>query len=105
MARNDPQVNFRIPKILKEKLESSALKYNRTITAELVTRLNFSFEFEGYTGLHDLLDLQDPQTGSFDFDLILSKQLDSLVKEKLSLAGDELDRIICARLSKLSLIK
>ena len=43
MARSDPQVNFRIPQQLKEKLEQSAKESGRSITSELVTRLEQSF--------------------------------------------------------------
>lgn len=44
MARNDPQVNFRIPIELKEKLDNSARENGRTITAELILRLEMTFE-------------------------------------------------------------
>lgn len=44
MARTDPQVNFRIPADLKEKLEDAANKNNRTITAELILRLESTFK-------------------------------------------------------------
>lgn len=44
MARSDPQVNFRIPQELKEKLEQSAKESGRSITSELVTRLEQSFQ-------------------------------------------------------------
>lgn len=44
MARNDPQVNFRIPQELKDKLEQAAKDSGRSITAELVTRLERSFD-------------------------------------------------------------
>ena len=43
MARNDPQVNFRIPAELNELLKEAAANNNRTITAELVNRLEKSF--------------------------------------------------------------
>lgn len=43
MARDDVQVNFRMPAELKARLEASAAKNNRTLTAELVTRLEGSF--------------------------------------------------------------
>ena len=46
MARNDPQVNFRIPAELKEKLEESAKESGRSITSELVLRLEQSFATE-----------------------------------------------------------
>lgn len=44
MARTDPQVNFRIPADLLEKIKAEAAVNNRTITAELVSRLEASFQ-------------------------------------------------------------
>lgn len=44
MARNDPQVNFRLPQELKQKLESSAQANGRSITSELIVRLDESFD-------------------------------------------------------------
>ncbi len=44
MARNDPQMNLRVPMELKEKIEKAALDNGRTITAEAVYRLEQSFE-------------------------------------------------------------
>jgi predicted DNA-binding protein len=46
MARNDPQMNLRVPMELKEKIEKAALDNGRTITAEAVYRLEQSFEPE-----------------------------------------------------------
>ena len=43
MSRKNPQVNFRIPSELKAKLEHSAKEQNRSITAELISRLESSF--------------------------------------------------------------
>lgn len=43
MARDDLQVNFRIPASLKERLEHAASENKRSITAELVHRLEASF--------------------------------------------------------------
>lgn len=40
MARNDPQVNFRIPADLKQALEAAALKNNRSFKAEIEFRLS-----------------------------------------------------------------
>ena len=39
MARNDPQMNLRVPMELKEKIEKAALNNGRTITSEAVYRL------------------------------------------------------------------
>lgn len=44
MARDDLQVNFRVPADLKAKLEAAASNAKRSITAELVARLEASFE-------------------------------------------------------------
>ncbi|PWB21312.1 Arc family DNA-binding protein [Comamonas sp. JNW] len=46
MARTDPQLNFRIPAELKERLEAAAVGNKRTLTAELVARLENSFRSE-----------------------------------------------------------
>lgn len=43
MARNDPQMNLRVPMELKENIEKAALENGRTITAEAVYRLEQSF--------------------------------------------------------------
>lgn len=44
MAKDYSQVNFRIPTQLKEKVEASASENEQSITAELVSRLEKSFE-------------------------------------------------------------
>lgn len=43
MARDDPQINVRLPATLKERLELEALTNNRSTTAEIVARLEQSF--------------------------------------------------------------
>ncbi len=43
MAKDYSQVNFRIPTKLKEQIEQSAIANDRSITAELVFRLEKSF--------------------------------------------------------------
>lgn len=42
MARNEPQVNLRMPADLKEELEKAALENGRSLTAEIVLRLRGS---------------------------------------------------------------
>ena len=44
MAKDYTQVNFRIPTALKELVEQSAAENDRSITSELVSRLEQSFE-------------------------------------------------------------
>lgn len=48
------QVNFRMPKDLKDKLEQAAQESGRSITSELVTRLEQTFEQEKPTHIHML---------------------------------------------------
>lgn len=57
MARTDPQVNFRIPADLKDKLDNAAKENGRTLTAELILRLETTFEQDDQ--IHDLLDRVD----------------------------------------------
>lgn len=44
MSRTDPQMNFRIPAELKPRLVEAARKNGRTVNAELVYRLERSFD-------------------------------------------------------------
>lgn len=53
MARTDPQVNFRIPSELKDKLDEAAKENGRTLTAELILRLEMTFEHDDQ--MQDLL--------------------------------------------------
>lgn len=46
MARKDPQFHFRMPQELKDRLEESAKKNNRTMNAELIARIEDSFKRE-----------------------------------------------------------
>ena len=43
MAREDLHFRLRIPETLKERIEQSALENNRSVTAEIVSRLERSF--------------------------------------------------------------
>ncbi|RUV33398.1 Arc family DNA-binding protein, partial [Mesorhizobium sp. M7A.F.Ca.MR.148.00.0.0] len=43
MAREDPQINIRMPASLKLRLEDAALELGRSVTAEIVSRLEQSF--------------------------------------------------------------
>jgi predicted DNA-binding protein len=43
MARNDPQMNIRIPSDLKEKIEKAKEASGRSMNAEIVHRLEASF--------------------------------------------------------------
>ena len=54
MTRTDPQVNFRIPAELKDKLDNAAKENGRTLTAELILRLEMTFEQDNQ--IKDMLD-------------------------------------------------
>lgn len=43
MARLEPQVNFRMPATLKDQLDAAAAINGRSLTAEMVVRLQASF--------------------------------------------------------------
>lgn len=58
MSRSDPQVNFRIPAELKAQLEAAAEKNKRSITAELVARLEESFAAD----IHRIIRAAEPAT-------------------------------------------
>lgn len=60
MARSDPQVNFRIPATLNERLKEAASENGRTITAELVYRLEQSFSGD-LPGLEDIENTPVPE--------------------------------------------
>ncbi|GKS85840.1 hypothetical protein AVMA1855_16830 [Acidovorax sp. SUPP1855] len=44
MARTDPQLNFRIPFELRDRLDEAATENNRSLTRELIARLEQSFQ-------------------------------------------------------------
>lgn len=44
MARSDPQLNFRIPAELREQLDAAARDNNRSLTGELIARLQSTFD-------------------------------------------------------------
>jgi hypothetical protein len=46
MARSDPQVNLRLPALLKERLEAASAKSGRSVNAEIVQRLDDSLREE-----------------------------------------------------------
>ena len=79
MARNDPQMNLRVPMELKEKIEKSALDNGRTITAEAVHRLEKSFS--------------EPHRVSVDFDKnsaeIITQMVSSSMAEILTALSEQ----------------
>ena len=54
MARTDPQINLRVPADLKKKIELIAVENSRSINAEVVQRLEQSFEHKGFERLESV---------------------------------------------------
>lgn len=98
MARNDPQVNFRMPQELRDKLESAAKANSRTLTAEIVARLERSFAMSDLGMGGDALDL----TGylSLVLSLIIRDDKDNHIKPEYKDLADQ----ITQRLGKSLLI-
>lgn len=66
MARDEPQINLRVPAALKERLEEASAQNKRSLTAEIVARLEESFGLErGAVGAVDdrTLDLFAEKVG------------------------------------------
>ena len=86
MSREDPQLRIRLPAELKEKIEASSKLNNRSMNAEIVTRLNFSYLIETDKGL--MTDLSEP-TIFFD---ALGDHTRSVLEVELPALIDKLSR-------------
>ena len=75
MARTDPQLNFRIPVELRDRLEAAAGENKRSLTAELVDRLQASFNLE---------PLKDTKRGE------LVKLVNDAIDERMALEKEKL---------------
>ena len=82
------QVNFRMPAELKEKLENSAKDSGRSITSELVTRLEESFRLEDKpykvplpTDIHGIQGMMPAEMGAFIMELAMERA-EQIRKEK-----------------------
>lgn len=83
MARTDPQFNFRIPADLLDKLRASQKVSGRSLTAELVYRLERSFDLETRTSLQGkMIELQDKRAAS-------DEEMISMLAERLLKAMTE----------------
>lgn len=56
MSRTDPQFNLRIPAELRDKVMAAAQEKRRSATAEIVARLERSFESDSIGGQRDAID-------------------------------------------------
>lgn len=93
MSRSDPQVNFRIPAELKAQLEAAADQNKRSITAELIARLEETFAIDAslervapgasVTGTAGLLE---------DMHAQLVERKDEAVSAAMSVYADRIER-------------
>lgn len=89
MARKDPQLNLRIPAETKQRLEDCSKESGRTITAELVYRLEESFKTESELAvlrqkIDALTEINKDQSKRFDDLMQASERLLALI-EKVSI--------------------
>lgn len=93
------QVNFRMPAELKEKLENSAKENGRSITSELVTRLEQSFNEPQNIALPDfvkqgLVDIINTQLAN------AQKEIEEKVKTLKNLDEKDVEEFIAYQLNK-----
>lgn len=65
MARDDPMMRFRAPADLKARIEEAAAKNGRSLNAEIVHRLEESFEVAPASGISTLYDAPLSPEGSY----------------------------------------
>lgn len=92
MARTDPQLNFRIPADLKARLETAAEKNQRTLTGELVARLEASFKTFVDVGVNqesepETLTIKEPSRWPWPNETL------ARVEEKLGTLEHALDKV------------
>lgn len=81
MAQEYSQVNFRIPSKLKEDIEKAAFANNRSITSELVSRLEQSFN-PAPSGLSREQLEQITQAAGASYMAVIAKHLDMLSEDE-----------------------
>jgi len=81
MSRTDLQVNFRIPAELKSFLEQAAKESGRSLTAEIVARLNLSILADGKNG-EELFTADKAK----EYASIARKSLPAVVRERIRIA-------------------
>lgn len=93
MARGDPQVNFRIPAALRDRLELASKESGRTLTAELVQRLETSFEpsirqADLRTNLHGVVQsIIASAVSELDIDDLVDEMVQKVRKRVTKMAG------------------
>lgn len=97
MARDDPMMRFRAPQELKSKIEASATENGRSLNAEIVHRLELSFEsatprelFSGAKRSNFSLEFAELELEECRHAVELSKEI--LADTELDTQSTEMDR-------------
>lgn len=98
MARTDPQVNFRIPASLKEKLEAAAFENKRTLTAELVSRVESSF---ASTSTDSQINVTVSSQESIPLPDYMAEQMQKIIQQHLANAEQHFEKIITEKIKLL----
>lgn len=100
MARNDPQMNLRVPMELKEKVEKAAYENGRTITAEAIQRLE-----ESFTAQYKESDLNMVIAGfCVGLNQRYSSQLDELNKELATEKDEKRISLLKAEIQRMEIL-
>ncbi|WP_180004068.1 MULTISPECIES: Arc family DNA-binding protein [unclassified Acinetobacter] len=102
MAKDYTQVNFRIPTKLKEQIEKSANNNERSITAELVARLEQSFELSERQAVIEQNHLNNIMTASANVEvlenLMLEMKKNKAIQEELLKTQQHLSQLLSKKL-------
>lgn len=80
MARDDPHLRLRIPESLKDQVEASAKANNRSMNAEIISRLERSFDVDdGLVGLETrVANIEENETETYRRLEELERQISTL---------------------------
>lgn len=91
MARNDPQINLRIPQELKDALDAASIENKRSLTSEVVTRLEESIAPNSTKQGSDQEEAQQMRAAQLSIayaGLTLAKMAAKFLQLELPAAGD-----------------
>lgn len=102
MARTDPQVNFRMPQELRDKLEDASKANKRTLTAEIVDRLESSFALPGK--IDSIMEAYQSGDAAHDEEFALTERLIQMYETQKALSDLQqgiIDQLLKAQGSRL----
>lgn len=87
MARQDPQINFRLPQELKDQLHDLAAKNKRSVNAEMVAAIELAIKLNGLAAYVKENQPLDKPTGHGQYIKSLSPQQIEDLLENVALAA------------------